>query len=95
LKLQAEHLAQLCIAWQSKIHQMPGGDVISDDSWGPTAADLAAVQSFEFHESTAEIDSGDEWEIEQETDEEDAELLEAIEVNALTDEFRRAQLEDK
>jgi hypothetical protein len=54
----------------------------------PSAAELAAVCSFEFHEHVAEggSDSEWEWESEQEADE-NAELLEAIEESALADEF--------
>jgi hypothetical protein len=88
LQLKAEYLAQLCAAWQSKLQLMSGGDDISDDSWGPSTADLAAIRSFEYYESTIESESDDEWDVEQETDIEDAELWEAIELNALADEFR-------
>jgi hypothetical protein len=88
LQLKAEHLAQLCIAWQSKLRLMSGSENIPDDSWGPSAAELAAIQSFEYYESTVEIESDDEWDMEQETDIKDAELWEAIELNALVDEFR-------
>jgi hypothetical protein len=89
LQLQARYLGQLCVTWQSKIRLTPGGHTISDDSWGPTAADLSAVQTFEFYESTTqEAESDDEWENEQEDDGGDAELWEAIEQSALVNEFR-------
>ena len=96
LGLQAEYLAQLCFIWKSKIWLTPGGDSIPDDVWGPTATDLSAIQSFEFHESTAEAESEDRWVFEEESEVEDAELLEAIELSALADEFRSGlQLEDQ
>ena len=91
LKLRAEYLAHLCITWQSKIRSLPVGNSIPDDSWGPTAADLARIRSFEFQESTIEAGSDDEWDMEEEYDADDAdrgELLESIELNALADEFR-------
>jgi hypothetical protein len=79
------------MTWQSKIRSLPAGNSISDDSWGPNAADLAKFRSLEFQESTAEAGSDDEWDMEEEYDADDAdraELLESIELNALADEFR-------
>jgi hypothetical protein len=91
LRLRAQYLGRLCMTWQSKIRSLPAGNSMSDDSWGPNAVDLAKLRSFEFQESTAEAESDDEWDMEEDYDADDvdrAELLESIELNALADSFR-------
>jgi hypothetical protein len=66
----------------------PEGDSIPDDSWGPTIAELARAQSFQFHESTTEAGSDEEWDDQQDDGGQDAELWEAVEQTALADGFR-------
>ena len=89
LQLSAEALAQLVVKWQSRIQLIPVGDN-TPESWGPTLQELRQIRYYEFHESTAADDEGsdEEWRDFEESEDEDADFLEAIEVSALADEYR-------
>ena len=95
LELHAYTLACLCNIWQDKVHLVIPHKTMSS-SWGPTVEELAQVRKWELSEMAIENDIDGEEEVEsdddeeQEDDGEEQELLEAVEMVALSDEFHNS-----
>ncbi|KIJ90233.1 hypothetical protein K443DRAFT_61761, partial [Laccaria amethystina LaAM-08-1] len=97
LELHAYTLACLCNIWQDKVRLVIPHKTM-DSSWGPTVEQLAWPRKWELSEMTMEneIDGEEEGESDEDDDEdqeddgEEQELLEAVEMVALSDEFRNS-----
>ena len=98
LELHAYNLACLCNTWQDKVRLVIPHKTM-DSSWGPTVEELAQTRKWELSEMTMEneIDGEEEDESDddedQEEDGEEQELLEAVEMVALSDEFRNSYMQ--
>ena len=95
LELHAYTLACLCNIWQDKVRLVIPHKTMSS-SWGPTVEELAQVRKWELSKMAIENDIDGEEEVEsdddeeQEDDGEEQELLEAVEMVALSDEFHNS-----
>jgi hypothetical protein len=98
--LRAEFLARLCNNWQDKTRMIDPHKPMPD-SWGPPLEDLMEARKFEMTamvaENEGEIYDDDNEEGEEDEDDEggeeegeETELLEAVEMVALSDEFRNS-----
>lgn len=99
--LRAEFLARLCNNWQDKTRMIDPHKHMPD-SWGPSLEELMEARKFEMTAMVAEneretYDDDEEEDGEEDDDDEyheeegeETELLEAVEMVALSDEFRKS-----
>jgi hypothetical protein len=71
-------LTHLVSIWQPKVILIPVTKVMPD-SWGPSSKNISDIRNYNFYPSTAEVGSDDEWQDDEGDDNEDNELLAAIE----------------